>query len=224
MALLSCNGVFERLPNGSRLTLDLLAPRHRDRLLSPRAQRLRVVEEVGGHLVILHDLPMLSVRSEWAHVARLEVGAIGLIHLQVERVIGDQGEKAIAGVDADTAMGGPTPARSSHTRYEWLACGLARLPATMREAGAASLAERRHAVSGRLPPEFSCAKWESRHPEACQRDVILAGREAAHSLHRCDRGEGARRPCALRRPQAAARARLRLSRSTDRMPALRRAS
>src|SRR5437588_4186608 len=84
-------------------TLDLLAPRYRDRLLSPRAQRLRVVEEVGGHLVILHDLPMLSVRSDWAHVARLEVGASGVIHLQVERVIGDQGEKAIARVDADTA-------------------------------------------------------------------------------------------------------------------------
>src|SRR5438067_8158485 len=100
MALLSCNGVFERLPNGSRLTLDLLAPRHRDRLFSPRAQRLRVVEEVGGHLVILHDLPMLGVRAEWAHAARLEVGAIGLIHLQVERVIGDQGDKAIAGVGA----------------------------------------------------------------------------------------------------------------------------
>src|SRR5438445_890706 len=75
-------------------TIDLLTPRHNDRLLSPRAQRLRVVEEVGGHLVILHDLPMLAVRSEWAHAARLEVGAIGLVHLQVERVIGDQGEKA----------------------------------------------------------------------------------------------------------------------------------
>src|SRR5207248_6764180 len=103
MALLSCNGVLELPPNGSRLTLALLTPRHSDRLLSPRAQRLRVVEEVGGHLVILHDLPMLSVRSKWAHAARLEVGAIGVIHLQVERVIGDQGEKAIARVDADTA-------------------------------------------------------------------------------------------------------------------------
>src|SRR5205823_1234280 len=48
-----------------------------------------------------------SRRAEWAHAARLEVGAIGLIHLQVERVIGDQGEKAIAGVDADTAEHAP---------------------------------------------------------------------------------------------------------------------
>src|SRR2546427_8754475 len=46
------------------------SPRHSDRLLSPRAQRLRVVEEVDGHLVILHDLPMLGVWSEWAHAAR----------------------------------------------------------------------------------------------------------------------------------------------------------
>src|SRR5438093_6260204 len=102
MALLSCNGVLELPPNGSRLTLALLTPRHSDRLLSPRAQRLRVVEEVGGHLVILHDLPMLGVRPEWAHPPRLEVGTIRLIHLQVERVIVDQGEKPIARVDADT--------------------------------------------------------------------------------------------------------------------------
>src|SRR2546429_1299504 len=101
-------GSFKRLLGAAASrTLDLLASRHRDRLLSPRAQRLRVVEEVGGHLVILHDLPMLSVRSEWAHVACLEVGAIGLIHLQVERVIGDQGEKAIARVVADTAEHAP---------------------------------------------------------------------------------------------------------------------
>jgi len=99
---------FKRLLGAAATrTLDLLTPRHSDRLLSPRAQRLRVVEEVGGHLVILHDLPMLGVRSKWAHAARLEVGAIGVIHLQVERVIGDQGEKAIARVDADTAEHAP---------------------------------------------------------------------------------------------------------------------
>src|SRR5437016_13423987 len=102
MALLSCNGVLELPPNGSRLTLALLTPRHRDRLFSPRAQRLRVVEEVGGHLVILHDLPTLGVRSEWAHAARLEVGAIGLIHYQVERVISEQGEKVTACVNSGT--------------------------------------------------------------------------------------------------------------------------
>src|SRR2546421_13118672 len=50
---------------------------------------------------------MLGVWPEWAHAARLEVGAIGLIHLQVERVIGDQGETAIARVDADTAEHAP---------------------------------------------------------------------------------------------------------------------
>src|SRR5438874_11207135 len=86
---------FKRLLGAAATrTLDLLAPRHRDRLLSPRAQRLRVVEEVGGHLVILHDLPMLSVRAGWAHVARLEGGVIGLIHLQVEGAIGVLGGKA----------------------------------------------------------------------------------------------------------------------------------
>src|SRR5438105_736582 len=50
---------------------------------------------------------MLGVRSEWPHAARLEVGAIGLIHLQVEHIIGDQGEKAIARVDADAAEHAP---------------------------------------------------------------------------------------------------------------------
>src|ERR1051325_249286 len=96
-------------------TLGLLTPRHRDGLLRPRAQRLRVVEEVGGHLVILHDLPVLTVGSEWAHAARLEVGAIGLIHLQVERVIGDEGEEAIARVDADTAEHAPGADARDHT-------------------------------------------------------------------------------------------------------------
>src|SRR5947208_774025 len=83
-------GSFKRLLGAAATrTLDLLAPRHSDRLLSPRAQRLRVVEEVGRHLVIPHDVPMLAVRSEWAHAARDEVGAIRLIHLEVEGVIRD---------------------------------------------------------------------------------------------------------------------------------------
>src|SRR5436189_109393 len=62
---------------------------------------------LGAAATRTHDLPMLGVRSKWAHAARLEVGAIGVIHLQVERVIGDQGEKAIARVDADTAEHAP---------------------------------------------------------------------------------------------------------------------
>src|SRR5207237_10595115 len=84
------------------------AGREGGRRVRRRRQRWRVVEEGGGGLVRLHGLPVPGVRWEWAHAARLEVAAIGLIHLQVERVIGDQGEKAFARVDADAAEHAPS--------------------------------------------------------------------------------------------------------------------
>src|SRR5438046_1891520 len=73
--------------------LEFLAPRHSDGLLGPWTQRLGVLEELVGDLVILHDLAMLAIRPERPHAARFEVRAIGVIDLEVERVIGDQGEK-----------------------------------------------------------------------------------------------------------------------------------
>src|SRR5436189_4117294 len=49
----------------------LFMTRHLPRsTLFPYTTLFRSVEEVGRHLVIPHDVPMLAVRSEWAHAAR----------------------------------------------------------------------------------------------------------------------------------------------------------
>src|SRR6266545_4196161 len=87
----------------ARRAFGLLAARHSDRFLGPRAQRLGVLEEVVGDLVVLHDLAVRAVGPERAHAPRREIRPIGVIDLEVERVVSDESEEALARVDADAA-------------------------------------------------------------------------------------------------------------------------
>src|SRR5438132_805274 len=52
--------------------LGSFSPRHRNRLLSPRTQRVGILNEVLRHLVVLYGLTVLAIGPEWTHAACLE--------------------------------------------------------------------------------------------------------------------------------------------------------
>src|SRR5437899_11187519 len=87
-------------------------PRHRNGLLSPRTQRVGIIDEVLRHLVVLHGLTVLAIGPEWTHAACLEVASIGVVDLEVECVVGDQGEEEVSRIDTDA----PEHAPSTDTR------------------------------------------------------------------------------------------------------------
>jgi hypothetical protein len=47
--------------------------------------------------------PVSPIRPEGAQAARLKGRSVGVVHLEIESVVGDQGEEDVAGVDADAA-------------------------------------------------------------------------------------------------------------------------
>jgi len=55
------------------------------------------------HLVIAHDLAILAVGPERPHASGLEGRSSGIIDLEVEDVIGDQGKERVARIDANAA-------------------------------------------------------------------------------------------------------------------------
>src|SRR5437879_12792505 len=77
------------------------SPRHRNRLLSPRTQRVGILNEVLRHLVVLYGLTVLAIGPGWTHAACLEVASIGVVDLEVACVVSDQGEED--GTRIDTA-------------------------------------------------------------------------------------------------------------------------
>src|SRR6267143_905530 len=95
---------FKRLLGAATsTTLPLhLVGRNRDCLVRPGAEGFWILEEFGGHLVVLHDFAALPVGLERSHSQPLELWAIGIIHLEEERIIGNECKKQLAGVDADS--------------------------------------------------------------------------------------------------------------------------
>src|SRR5947207_6004129 len=92
---------FKRLLGAAATrALSSFPPCHRNGLLSPRTQRLGILNEVLCHLVVLHGLAVLAIGPEWTHAARLEVAPIGVVDLEVECVVGYQGEEEITRIDA----------------------------------------------------------------------------------------------------------------------------
>src|SRR3989449_675468 len=84
-----------------------LPPRHRNGLLSPRTQRVGILDEVLRHLVVLHGLTVLAIGPEWTHAACLEVASIGVVDLEVKCVVGDQGEEQVTRIDTDAPEHAP---------------------------------------------------------------------------------------------------------------------
>jgi len=75
----------------------------------------RIFQQIGRHLVVLHDLTILAVRTERPHAATLKIGSIRIIDLEVQNIIGDQGEEERAGVDAYAAEHGSTAHGWNHS-------------------------------------------------------------------------------------------------------------
>src|SRR5437660_3370726 len=88
--------------------LSSFPPRHRNGLLSPRTQRVGILNEVLRHLVVLHGLTVLAIGPEWTHAACLEVASIGVVDLEVECVVGDQGEEEVSRIDTDAPEHAPS--------------------------------------------------------------------------------------------------------------------
>ena len=76
---------------------------------------LKILQHIGRHLVVLHDLTILAVRTERPHAATLEIWPIRIIDLEVENIIGDQRNEERAGVDADAAEHGSTAHGWNHS-------------------------------------------------------------------------------------------------------------
>src|SRR5204862_2666466 len=62
-----------------------------------------IIEEYGGQRVVLQDLAVFPVGLEPPQAQALELWAIGIIHLEEKRIIGNECKKQLAGVDADSA-------------------------------------------------------------------------------------------------------------------------
>jgi hypothetical protein len=82
-------------------TLSPLALRHRNRLLGPRTELFRIIQELGRHLVILHDLAIGTIWSKRPHASTLKVRSIRVVHLEIENILGDKSKEDGTGVDAD---------------------------------------------------------------------------------------------------------------------------
>lgn len=90
----------------TRLSPPPLRPSHCDRFLRPGAKLFRILQQIGRHLVVLHDLTILAVRTERPHAATLKIGPIRIIDLEVKNIIGNEREEERAGVDTDAAEHG----------------------------------------------------------------------------------------------------------------------
>src|SRR5712672_585830 len=81
--------------------------RNSDRLLCPRAQGVGILEEIFGKLIVLHCSAVVAKRAKWPHPPRYEIRACRIIDLEVKRVVRDQREKQVAGINPDAAEHGP---------------------------------------------------------------------------------------------------------------------
>src|SRR5436190_4760337 len=78
----------------------LRTARDGDGAVGPRSQRLRVLEEILGQLVILHRRAALAERLERVQASAFEVRTRGVVHFQVEHIVVDEGEEQLVGVEA----------------------------------------------------------------------------------------------------------------------------
>jgi hypothetical protein len=70
--------------------------------------RFRVLEQILGHGVILHDLTIQAHRAKGAHAACLEIWAVRVVNLEVDGVVSDQSEEELAAVDPHPTEHGAT--------------------------------------------------------------------------------------------------------------------
>lgn len=81
----------------------LFNPGDSEGLLGPVAEAVAVFEDIDGNFVVGHDGRLVLERPEGLHAGGLVVGAIGVIDLEVQTIVGDDGEEQVLEVDADAA-------------------------------------------------------------------------------------------------------------------------
>jgi hypothetical protein len=81
----------------------LFGPCDSDGFLCPVAEAVAVFEDIDGDFVVGHDGRFVLERPEGLHAGGLVVGAIGVIDLEVQDIVGDDGEEQVLEVDADAA-------------------------------------------------------------------------------------------------------------------------
>src|SRR5690349_2413975 len=99
---------FKRMSGAvATATLALLPVRDGDSLVGPRAEQVGILQQLVRQLVIAHDFAILAVGPEWAHAPSLELRSSGIINLQIERVMSDQGKEHVARIDANPTKHAP---------------------------------------------------------------------------------------------------------------------
>jgi hypothetical protein len=69
------------------------APRRAERLAGPGPEQVDLLEHIRRHLVVLHGARPLPEGPERAHPALLVIGAVRVIHLEVQGVVVDEPEE-----------------------------------------------------------------------------------------------------------------------------------
>lgn len=95
---------FRRFPDSARRafphTTGRCRPSCSQGLQDPWAQFVGALQTIGGKFVVAHCAPCLTEGPKRLHPKPLEIRTIGLIHLQVNAVFGNQAENDTFGVDA----------------------------------------------------------------------------------------------------------------------------
>lgn len=81
----------------------LFCPGGGEGFLGPVAEAVAVFKDIDGDFVVGHDGGLILERPEGLHAGGLVVGAIGVIDLEVQNILGNDGEEQILEVDADAA-------------------------------------------------------------------------------------------------------------------------
>jgi len=71
--------------------------------LGPIAEGVPVFEDLYRDFIILHDVRFIRKRLEGAHAGGLIVGAVGIVDLEIEDIICDQGKEEAVEVEACAA-------------------------------------------------------------------------------------------------------------------------
>src|SRR5262245_1070972 len=91
-----------------QLATPLLPPGSRQCANDPGLERFRILEHILRNGVVLHDFTFHSHWPKRFHLSGNEVRTIGVVHLEIDRVIGNQREEQLAAVDPYATEHGST--------------------------------------------------------------------------------------------------------------------
>jgi hypothetical protein len=69
-------------------------------LCRPLAQCFSVLKNVYRHFIVLHHLWFVRKGFEWSGAGGFVVGAVGIVNLEIEDIIRNQGEEQALAIDS----------------------------------------------------------------------------------------------------------------------------